>query len=1686
MTATRNITDLNALQTPQTDDVLLIVERLSSTSTEAKQITWGNLTEAIQDIVGGLIVSDTNSPSTITVSYDDAGAELVARVQPDTTVQRVEVTDGTTVATKKRINIDDGVGITATVTDDVANNQSVVTLKNSGIVNASTNALTGTSFTVLSGTTLQNDGSKTVDLRPIRMGSSKITATLVESDAGIELDIDPSQIPIGSLDATVQLPVSKGGTGASTAATARTNLGAAKTGVNSDISSLSGLTTPLSVAQGGTGSNTASGALSSLNGLNSVVGVGQVGEQLVYQASVLSSGQYRAELKGIKPTSENYITVTTENSDIALGVNPNVIFDAVNGTRTINNARIQNAANPVNGQDLATKSYVDATSSGLAVKDSVRVATTSNLNATYTSSNFRLTLNNYGALSIDNVSLILNDRVLVKDQTDQRRNGIYTVLTVGNSTTYAVLERATDMNQSSEVATGAFTFVQEGNLSANRSFVQTATNVTLDTDNITFSVFGDYTIGVNTITNNKFAQVSSNIVKGRASTGTGDVEDVSADSLIDIINTATTSQLDSSRVVQVPIANASITNLKLADVNQGTLKGRPSSETEAGAPTDLNADQIIQIINSASTQTINSARLVIPAIQAEEVTNTMLAHVNQYRVKGRVTQDSGDVEDLTPDNLITLINQASTNSINTAQTVKHSLASNEVTNDKLDDMSGNTVKGRISTDGDPQDLTADQVLTIVNGATGSLSAARISAGSVSLDKIASVGNNTVIGRTATGSGEVSALSADNVLTIVNAATGTLSSARIANNSVADSKLGNINQYQVKGRITSGAGNVESLSADNLIQIINQATSQTIDTSRTVDHGTADDSITNAKLANIAQYRVKGRVASGVGDPTDLTSNDIITIINQGSTAINTARLTIPAIADNSITNSLLADIDQNTILGRVAENSGDPSALTADELIGLINSGTSSTINSARLSIPAISSGGVGTSNLADSAVTTGKIAANAVTSAKIAASNVTTSNIADLNVTTGKIANDAITSAKIADDAVTSAALADNAVNTGSIVDDAVTTDKIASENITNALLADSSVTNAKLSASAVTAAKISDGNVTTIKIADDAVTSAKIADGNVGTVALASSAVTTIKIADDAVTNSKIGAGAVGTTELSNNAVTASKITNGNVTTDKIADVNVTAAKIANSNVTTAKIADLNVTTAKIANSNVTTAKIADSNVTSAKIAANAVTFAKIQDIATGTLLGRATAGSGDVQTITCTAAGRALLDDASAAAQRTTLGLGSLATASSISTASITGLGSLATQDSVSASNVTGLGSLATANSVSSSNVTGLGSLATLDAVDSEQIVANAVNTFKIAPGVVTNAKMSNMNGRTVKGNASASAGGVADLSANDLYGILGTGTIDASFVLSSGAPIILGKRGGNVNTCLGVNAGQSVSVSSFNGNAHTLIGYHAGLKITSGQHNVCVGAISGGQTTGSNCVSIAWFSGGARRSTMAATGSNNISIGQFSNGLITTAADNVSVGHNSGANLTTGINNVFIGSHAGTSAVFSGSTGTVNIETTNNNICIGHGTGPSANNVNGEIVLGNFAQSVLRCNVSGLSAISDRRDKTNIEDIPVGLDFVNQLRPVKFQWNHRTTENALNGTLAAGFIAQEAKETCTNNNADYLNLVNDNQPEALEMNPTNIIPVLVKAVQELSAEVTSLRSQLEALS
>lgn len=140
---------------------------------------------------------------------------------------------------------------------------------------------------------------------------------------------------------------------------------------------------------------------------------------------------------------------------------------------------------------------------------------------------------------------------------------------------------------------------------------------------------------------------------------------------------------------------------------------------------------------------------------------------------------------------------------------------------------------------------------------------------------------------------------------------------------------------------------------------------------------------------------------------------------------------------------------------------------------------------------------------------------------------------------------------------------------------------------------------------------------------------------------------------------------------------------VADGSITEVKLANSAVTSIKIVDSGVTTNKIASGAVTAAKLAAGAVDTAALGSASVSTAKIQDEAVTYAKIQAVsATDKLLGRSTSGAGVVEEIACTAAGRALLDDANAAAQRTTLS----AAARSQTTEPIYGviLGSLSNRD------------------------------------------------------------------------------------------------------------------------------------------------------------------------------------------------------------------------------------------------------------------------------------------------------------------------------------------------------------------------------------------------------------------
>ena len=311
--------------------------------------------------------------------------------------------------------------------------------------------------------------------------------------------------------------VAYGGTGATDAATARTNLGAAASGANSDITSLSGLTTPLSTPQGGTGFSSyttgdilyasASNALGRLNDvatgnvlLSGGAGVapayGKVGLTTHVDGTlpVANGGTGATTLTGYvkgNGTSPMTASATIPNGDlqnstiqigstsIALGASSSTLAGLTSVTLT---------QDPTLALQASTKQYVDgqvSTVSNVTFHTQVVASTTGNLNANYSngSSGVGATLTNAGAFAvfqIDNVSPTATQRVLIKDQTNAFENGIYVVTTVGDAISVPwVLTRASDYNTPGAgpnfIQTGSSVFVQGGDTWGSTSWVMVTT-----------------------------------------------------------------------------------------------------------------------------------------------------------------------------------------------------------------------------------------------------------------------------------------------------------------------------------------------------------------------------------------------------------------------------------------------------------------------------------------------------------------------------------------------------------------------------------------------------------------------------------------------------------------------------------------------------------------------------------------------------------------------------------------------------------------------------------------------------------------------------------------------------------------------------------------------------------------------------------------------------------------------------------------------------------------------------------------------------------------------------------------------------------------------------------------------------------------------------------------------------------
>jgi hypothetical protein len=335
--------------------------------------------------------------------------------------------------------------------------------------------------------------------------------------------------------------------------------------------------------------------------------------------------------------------------------------------------------------------------------------------------------------------------------------------------------------------------------------------------------------------------------------------------------------------------------------------------------------------------------------------------------------------------------------------------------------------------------------------------------------------------------------------------------------------------------------------------------------------------------------------------------------------------------------------------------------------------------------------------------------------------------------------------------------------------------------------------------------------------------------------------------------------------------------------------------------------------------------------------------------------------------------------------------------------------------------------------------------------------------------------------------------------------------GTGKISTNVDLLIGGFVNAGNGlgGSSSNTVLG----EFTLASNTSSEYTTLVGYAAGASITSAYYTTAVGyQAAQSVSTSSNHTAVGY------RALNLMTTQGNVGLdwnGDTAIGFRALQAhtgtagvtDCTAVGSGALRKLTTGVANVAVGngalyeSLANTGNTAVGYNAGINLVSGSNNTILGNGANASTTTASNEFVLGNSSVSVLRCQQSSISGLSDARDKYDIEDIPVGLDFINSLKARRFKWDRRDayfddvqTEDGPPTRVAIpkdgsrksvewneGFIAQEVDEAATAAGADWMKIVYKSNPEKLEMAPGKLIPVLVKAIQELTARLEALEAR-----
>jgi hypothetical protein len=380
---------------------------------------------------------------------------------------------------------------------------------------------------------------------------------------------------------------------------------------------------------------------------------------------------------------------------------------------------------------------------------------------------------------------------------------------------------------------------------------------------------------------------------------------------------------------------------------------------------------------------------------------------------------------------------------------------------------------------------------------------------------------------------------------------------------------------------------------------------------------------------------------------------------------------------------------------------------------------------------------------------------------------------------------------------------------------------------------------------------------------------------------------------------------------------------------------------------------------------------------------------------------------------------------------------------------------GIGSQAGLTISTGSQNTMIGAQADVASGALTNATALGFRAKVSASNTIQLgntnVTNVKTSGTITAGAVTYPKTDGSNGQVLTTNGAGvptwttpAAGGVPY---NGATGAVNLGAYDLmvnDITIGRGAGVASG------NTAIG-----NGSLRSNTGADNTAIGYYSLYSNTTGYEN----SANGNFSLFNNTIGIRNTANGTGSLRSNLNGSFNAAFGLSALYSNTTGSDNTAIGSGAGYANTTGSNNTFIGRDAAGSSVTASNT----------------------------MTLGNSFITTLRAQVTSITSLSDQRDKTDISTISEGLDFLKQLKPVSFTWN--TRDKAKVGIKSAGFIAQDLLALQQKSAiGDNLDLVSQGNPDKLEARYSNLLPVIVKAIQEESAqkdaEIAALKASYQA--